>query len=115
LQLGESLGIDRLADRLRQTVPRGRWGTAAWLGLHDDLDDLRRAAARRALLDYADEPAPEAVLRFLVDRAHQVGEVTRLLRDIESEPQPSLDAVAVAVRTVRRAISPPQPEDARRV
>jgi hypothetical protein len=46
------------------------------------------------------------VLRFLVDRAHQVGEVTRLLRDIESEPQPSLDAVAVAVRTVRRAISP---------
>jgi len=44
------------------------------------------------------------VLRFLVDRASQVGEITRLLREIESESQPSLDAVAVATRAVRRAI-----------
>jgi glutamate dehydrogenase len=104
LQLGESLGIDRLAERLRQAVPEGRWGQAAWRGLVDDLDHLRRAAARRALEDHPDQPEAEAVLRFLVDRASAVGEVTRLLRDIESEPQPSLDAVAVATRAVRRAI-----------
>ena len=109
LQLGESLGIDRLSDRLGHAVPQGRWGTAAWQGLREDLDDLRRGAARRALVDYPEEPEPEAVLRFLVDRAHAVAEVTRLLREIEGEPQPSLDAVAVAVRTVRRAISPSQP------
>ncbi|HEX2048511.1 MAG TPA: NAD-glutamate dehydrogenase domain-containing protein [Acidimicrobiales bacterium] len=111
LQLGESLGIDRLADRLSQAVPHGRWATAAWRGLHDDLDDLRRAAARRALVDYPDQPEPEAVLRFLVDQAHPVAEVTRLLRDIESEPQPSLDAIAVAVRAVRRVVAW-QPEGA---
>ncbi|MDQ4068239.1 MAG: NAD-glutamate dehydrogenase [Actinomycetota bacterium] len=104
LQLGESLGIDRLADRLGQAVPQGRWATAAWRGLAEDLDDLRRVAARRALQDYPSEPEPGAVLRFLADRTHAVGDVTRLLRDIESEPQPSLDAMAVAVRTVRRAI-----------
>jgi len=104
LQLGESLGIDRLVDRLRQAVPEGRWGQAAWRGLIEDLDHLRRAAARRALEDHPDHPEPEAVLRFLVDRASPVGEITRLLRDIESETQPSLDAVAVATRAVRRAI-----------
>ncbi len=104
LQLGESLGIDRLGARLGQAPPDGRWGPAAWRGLIDDLDHLRRAAAMRALLDRPGQAAPEAVLGFLVDRAGHVGELTRLLRDIESEPQPSLDAVAVATRAVRRAI-----------
>ncbi len=105
LQLGESLGIDRLGERLGQAVPEGRWGRAAWRGLLDDLDHLRRAAAERALEDHADLTEAEAVLRFLVDRASHVGELTRLLREIESEPQPSLDAVAVATRAVRRAIA----------
>ncbi|MGI8809163.1 MAG: NAD-glutamate dehydrogenase domain-containing protein [Acidimicrobiales bacterium] len=104
LQLGESLGIDRLGHRLGLAAPQGRWGRAAWRGLVEDLDHLRRAAAKRALVEHADDAASDAVLRFLVDRASQVGELTRLLRDIESEPQPSLDAVAVATRAVRRAI-----------
>ncbi len=104
LQLGESLGIDRLGERLRQAAPDGRWGRTAWRGLIDDLDELRRAAAERALEDQAEDPEPEAVLRFLVDRAGHVGELTRLLREIESETQPSLDAAAVAARAVRRAI-----------
>ncbi len=104
LQLGESLGIDRLGDRLRQAAPQGRWGEAALRGLVDDLDHLRRAAAERALAQPRGWPEADAVLRFLLDRAHQVGELTRLLREIESEPTPSLDAVAVATRAVRRAI-----------
>jgi NAD-specific glutamate dehydrogenase len=105
LQLGESLGIDRLGEQLGHALPEGRWGRAAWRGLLDDLDHLRRAAAERALEDHADLTEAEAVLRFLVDRATHVGELTRLLREIESEPQPSLDAVAVATRAVRRAIA----------
>ncbi len=104
LQVGESLGIDRLGERLRQATPRGRWGRAAWRGLVDDLDHLRRLAARRALEDHPGIPEAEAVLRFLVERAHPVGQITRLLRDIESETEPSLDAVAVATRAVRAAI-----------
>ncbi|MDQ6725095.1 MAG: NAD-glutamate dehydrogenase [Actinomycetota bacterium] len=104
LQLGEGLGIDRLTDRLQQSSPRDRWGRAAWRGLIDDLDDLRRAAARRALDDAPDQPESEAMVRFLATRAAAVGEVTRLLRDVEATPSPSLDAVAVATRAVRRAI-----------
>ena len=109
LQLGESLGIDRLVERLRQATPAGRWGRAAWRGLVDDLDHLRRDAARRALVDHPDQPEAEAVLRFLVDRSRPVAEVTRLLRDIEGETEPSLDAVTVATRAVRKVISPSQP------
>ncbi|HEX2119858.1 MAG TPA: NAD-glutamate dehydrogenase domain-containing protein [Acidimicrobiales bacterium] len=105
LQLGESLGIDRLGERLRQVTPEGRWGQAAWRGLADDLDDLRRAAAERALQGHPDQPEPEAVLRFLVERAGEIGEITRLLREIEREPHPTLDPVAVATRAVRRAIA----------
>ncbi len=104
LQLGESLGIDRLGERLGLAAPQGRWGEAAWRGLIDDLDHLRRAAAKRVLSEHPDLSEADAVLRFLLDRAGQVGELTRLLRDIESEPTPSLDAVAVATRAVRRAI-----------
>ena len=104
LQLGESLGVDRLVERLRQVTPADRWGRAAWRGLVDDLDDLRRWAAHRALADHPGQPAPDAVLLFLVERSRQVGEITRLLRDVEDEPRPSLDAVAVATRAVRRAI-----------
>jgi glutamate dehydrogenase len=104
LQLGEALGIDRLVERLHQWSPQDRWGRAAWRGLVDDLDDLRRWAARRALEDGRDLPEPEAVVRFLAARAPAVGEVTRLLRDVEAGPSPSLDAVAVATRAVRRAI-----------
>jgi glutamate dehydrogenase len=104
LQLGESLGVDRLADRLRQSAPSERWARAAWRGLVEDLDDLRRSAARRALEGHPDQAEPAAVLRFLVDRSKEVGEITRLLRDIDAEPQASLDALAVATRAVRRAI-----------
>jgi NAD-specific glutamate dehydrogenase len=104
LQLGESLGLDRLVERLRQSAPTERWARAAWRGLVDDLDDLRRSAARRALEDHPDQDEQEAVLRFLVERARPVGEITRLLRDIEAEPQATLDAVAVATRAVRRMI-----------
>jgi len=104
LQLGEALGIDRLVDRLSQSSPDDRWGRAAWRGLVDDLDDLRRSAARRALDDHHDQPEPEAVIRFLAARAGSVGVITRMLRDVESGPLTSLDAVAVATRAVRRAI-----------
>ena len=104
LSMAEALGLDRLADRLRAAVPEDRWGRAAWRGLMDDLDDLRRVASVRALEDRPGHAAPEAVIGFLGERSHALGEITRMLRDIEGEPQPSLDAVAVAVRAVRGAI-----------
>ena len=46
----------------------------------------------------------EAVKPYTASRDSAEREVTKLLRDVESEAPPSLDAVAVAVRAIRRAI-----------
>lgn len=104
LQLGESLGIDRLVDQLGHTTPSDRWSLAAWRGLLDDLDDLRRLTARRALDDHPEKNELDAVLRFLAARTSQVAEVNRLLREIEADAHSSLDALTVATRAVRRVI-----------
>ncbi|MCA1657176.1 MAG: NAD-glutamate dehydrogenase, partial [Actinobacteria bacterium] len=104
MRVGEALGIERLVERLGQATPEDRWAKAAWRGLLDDLDDLRRMAAERALDDHPADDAVDAVILFLAGRASLLGELTRLLRDIEAEPRARLDAVAVATRAVRRAI-----------
>ncbi len=104
LELGESLGIDRLVERLTRTTAEGRWSRAARRSLVDDLDDLRRSAARRALGDHPDQDEREAVARFLAARRERVDGVVRLLREIEGDAQAHLDAIAVATRAVRGAI-----------
>jgi glutamate dehydrogenase len=104
LQVAESLGIDRLLDQLRQIAVNDRWSRAARHGLVDDLDDLRRAAARRSLEEDSQQDEGEAVAHFLSTRSRRIADVNALLRDIERDRQASLDAVAVATRAVRRAI-----------
>jgi len=104
LWVGESLGVDRLIQRVRLAVAEDRWSTAVRRGLIDDLTDLRRLGARRALRDHPDHSEPEAVIRFLAERVEQIGEVARLVSEVESEAQPRLDAVTVATRAVRQAI-----------
>jgi glutamate dehydrogenase len=104
LWVGESLGVDRLLQRVRAAAAEDRWSTAVRRGLVDDLTDLRRLGAGRALRDHPDQPEPEAVIRFLAARVEPIGEVARLVSEVESEPQPRLDAVTVATRAVRQAI-----------
>jgi len=104
LWVGESLGVDRLIQRVRTAVAEDRWSTAVRRGLIDDLTDLRRLGARRALRDHPDLSEPEAVIRFLADRVEQIGEVARLVSEVEGEDRPRLDAVTVATRAVRQAI-----------
>ncbi len=104
LQLGESLGVDRLVEQLERVTPGDRWSRAAWRGLLDDLDDLRRLTARQALEDQPEEDALHAAELFVASRAHHVAEVHQLLRDIEGDPQPSLDAVTVATRALRQVV-----------
>jgi Glutamate dehydrogenase, C-terminal len=89
-----------------------RWCRVARRDLVDDLVDLRRLAADQALEDHPDQPEEEAVLRSLAERVAGLGELSRLLNEIESEPALRLDAVAVATRAVRRAIAP---DESRRV
>ena len=106
LWIGEAVGVDRLLQRLDQPRPEDRWSRVARRDLVDDLVDLRRAGARRALEDHPDETEEDAVVRFLAARVAGLGEVSRLLNDLDSEAALRLDAVAVATRAVRRAIAP---------
>ena len=104
LWVGESLGVDRLLRRLEQTTATDRWSSAARRGLADDLTDLRRLGAGRAFAESPEQAESEAVVRFLAARVEGIADVARLVADLESEPQPRLDAVTVATRAVRRAI-----------
>ncbi len=104
LWVGESLGVDRLIERVGLTVADDRWSIAVRRGLVDDLTDLRRLGARRALQEHPDQSESDAVIQFLAERIEQIGEVARLVTEVEGEDQPRLDAVTVATRAVRRAI-----------
>jgi len=104
LWVGESLGVDRLIARLGLAVADDRWSIAVRRGLVEDLTDLRRLGARRALREHPDQPESDAVIRFLAERVMEIGEVVRLVTEVEGEDQPRLDAVTVATRAVRRAI-----------
>ncbi len=109
LRAGESLGLDRLVDLLRKAPVTDQWARAAWQGLLDDLDELRREAAYRAFVEHPERDAPDAVARFLAARAEPVHEAVALVREIEGGPSARLDAIAVAVRAVRRGISASSP------
>jgi glutamate dehydrogenase len=104
LQLGESLGIDRLVDHLGRTTIEDRWSRAAWRGLHDDLLDLRRLTTRQALEEHPGEDEVDAVVRFLDRRTDQVAEISVILRDVDGDAPASLDAVMVAYRAVRGVV-----------
>ncbi len=81
-----------------------RWSSAARRGLADDLIDLRRLGAERAFGESPERAESDAAVRFLAARVERIAEVARLVAELESEPQPRLDAVTVATRAVRRAI-----------
>ena len=104
VEVEEALGIDQLVDRLRLAVAADGWSRSAVRGLLDDLDDLRRLAACRALQGSPDVGEAEAVARFLAARSSHAAEITALLRRIDAEPTIRLDALAVATRAVRHAI-----------
>jgi len=103
-EVEEALGIDQLVDRLRHAVADDGWSRSAVRGLLDDLDDLRRRGARRALDSSPDLGELDAVARFLAARSSEAAEITGLLRRIDAEPIARLDALAVTTRAVRRAI-----------
>ncbi len=107
VEVEEALGIDQLVDRLIQAVVADddAWSRAAVRGLLDDLDELRRLGARRALELPPDVAETEAVPRFLAARSAPRAELTALLRRIDAEPTIRLDALAVATRAVRRAVT----------
>jgi glutamate dehydrogenase len=103
-RLSEELPMNRLYDRVGRIRTEGHWERWQQRGLVDDLRELRRSAAARALVDYPELPAGETVDRFLADRASARERVTVVTRLFDRETDAGLPAVAVAVRALREAL-----------
>jgi len=117
LQLGEELPLDALSRRLERVKPEGHWQRWQHRGLADELRDLRRAAAERALragaaqrsaqddgVSAASAAGSQAVTELLRDAALHLERVDVLVARVEREGEGSLDAIAVVVRTLREAL-----------
>ncbi len=100
------LGLDRLEARLGALTADDRWAQAAQRGLLEDVEGIRRLAARQALsVSGGPLDAAGAVASYLERESTMVAEAGRLRREVESDPDAGLDALTVAVRAVRRAVS----------
>jgi glutamate dehydrogenase len=104
LGVGERFGIDRLVDQLERIPTGDRWSQAAWRGVRDDLDDLRRLGVRLVLAAGSDVDAGEAVAAFLAAHEPAAAEALALIADVERGPEARIDALSVASRAVRRAL-----------
>jgi NAD-specific glutamate dehydrogenase len=80
------------------------WARRQRGGLANDLRRLRRDAALAALRRFPDDDEPTAVRRFLEERPSALARVRAVAQEVEGAEDAGLEAVAVAVRTVRDAI-----------
>ncbi|MBW3619653.1 MAG: NAD-glutamate dehydrogenase [Actinobacteria bacterium] len=104
LRLASALGVDRLRRVLDRIEPEGRWARWQHGGLLSDLREVQRAAVARTLSEEPSLAEPEAVQRFLTRRETAFRHAIELIREVESDEHPRLDAVSVAVRAVRSAL-----------
>jgi glutamate dehydrogenase len=104
LRLGETLGVDRLEIVLERSEAIDPWARRQRGGLANDLRRLRRDAALAALRRFPDYDEPTAVRRFLEERPSALARVRAVAQEVEGAEDAGLEAVAVAVRTVRDAI-----------
>ncbi|MEX1178253.1 MAG: NAD-glutamate dehydrogenase domain-containing protein [Nitriliruptor sp.] len=101
----EELGLDRLGQQLARVVPADPWARRQRRGLERDLRRLRRDATASAFRLSPDTAltSGEVVERFAAEHREGLERARGTVTLLEREPA-SLDAVAVALRTVRDAI-----------
>ncbi len=104
LHISELLHIDKLNEYLTKFQPDDSWAHAARLSLLDELDSLRRIAAKRALRAFPSLAALDAVDRFVSERASAISRISDLMHDAQTNSQLRLDAITVIARAIRVAI-----------
>jgi glutamate dehydrogenase len=104
LRLGETMGVDRLEEVLERSPADDPWARRQRGGLANDLRRLRRDAAFAALHRFPDEDETRAVQRFLDERPAALARLRTVTQEVETADTAGLEAVAVAVRTIRDAI-----------
>jgi glutamate dehydrogenase len=114
-RLDEQLGLDRLGHQLRRIAPTDGWARRQHRGVERDLRRLRRdaaAAALRAANGVEDLAGPDATSRasaaevvdsFVSDHAGPLERARGTIAQLERDAG-SLDAVAVALRSIRDAV-----------
>lgn len=104
-RVGDALPFARLAEQLDQAAPRGLWERWQSQGLADELQQIHRAVAQRALGEHPDRDALSAVAAFLDARPEARRRLESLVQRVESADGIDLDAVAVIVRALRDAFA----------
>jgi glutamate dehydrogenase len=97
-RLAAALPLDLLRRRLGQVRPEGRWAQWQHRGLLDELGTVARVAAATAIAEQPGAVPEQTVGSFLSARAAQRSRLASLLSQLG--PEPSLDAIAVAVRAL---------------
>jgi glutamate dehydrogenase len=105
VRLSELLPLEPLHQRLARVKPSGQWERWQHRGLVDELRELRRTAAERALKAYRERPGGEPADVLLDQRSAALERVQRVLRLLEREPDAGLPAVAVAVRLLHHVVA----------
>ncbi|MEX0657607.1 MAG: NAD-glutamate dehydrogenase [Egibacteraceae bacterium] len=104
LTLSELLPFDVLAARVEQVPAESHWERWQMRGLTDDLRDLRRRTAARAIREGPPTTAVETAERFLATRTPASTRVDALVRRLQAEPDAGLEGVAVAVRALHELL-----------
>ncbi|MGI9018920.1 MAG: NAD-glutamate dehydrogenase [Euzebya sp.] len=99
--LAERLPLGQMNSRLREYQAHDRWERGQHRGLVDDLRRLHHTVSRQAISSADPAATPEQVVQqFLAERAETVHRAVGLARQVHSQPEPDLNALAVAVRAL---------------
>jgi glutamate dehydrogenase len=101
LLVGQALHVDWLESRLEELPAASRWDRWALNAVEEDLLNVRREAAERALSSENGKAPEAAVEAWLAGRAEARERLERLMRELDAEGVDELSAVTVAVRQIR--------------
>lgn len=106
LRLSEETPLDRLTERLGGLRTEGVWEQWQLHGLDDELRELRRVVAARALAERPAASGEEAVQAFVEGHRRALDRVDVLMSQAGRDGW-SVDALGVVVRTLREALAAP--------
>jgi len=106
LRFGEELGLDHLEQLLGRTDPDDPWSRRQRDGIGADLRRLRRDATLNALRRHPELDEPEAVAAELAAHRDTIQRARGIAAQIRDADDHRLDAIAVAVRAMVRALEP---------
>jgi len=103
---GPAFEIDWLEEQIQSLPAATRWHRRALQTVEDDLVLLRRQISERVLSESEPSVDPAAALeRYLVDRVHALGRLTRFMRDLAVDGVDDIAPVVVAIRQIRALAS----------